>query len=246
VFPRQPCTVTSASKALWFVYLRCVTPPSRSREVQKTEDTPPAQKRGFVPGKCLNCDEPIERRAALFCGERCRQIAELIRYARRKIADGTFERPDIAEAIKIRGGLLLAGGFYDRRGRAVAPEARAEILTRSKGRCEKCGREFGPEGDARFTIQHSVGAEGFILEAWCYRCNMDHVLATARPIETDDEWVFALEFNQRIKSKTPQRICDDADNWPSHFQGLMRLARAATKATAPSLKPRGVARQPTN
>ena len=101
-------------------------------------------------GKCPNCGAPSLSPRSLFCGERCRQIAELVRYARRKLAEGTYDRPDIAEAIHIRGGLLLAGGFYDKRGRAVSEQRRQELLLRSNGLCENCGQQFTEEGDAQF------------------------------------------------------------------------------------------------
>lgn len=178
--------------------------------------------------ECLNCCSPVDKRRALFCCERCRQVAELIRYARRKIADGTYQRPDIAEAITIRRGLLLGGGFYDKRGRAVSEEERHTLLTRSKGRCEKCGREFGPDGDARFTVQHIAAEDGFILEAWCYRCNMDDVLARAEPVNSGEQQLFALDFQQRVYAERPMRPCDDPDEWPRVYLELQRSITSAT------------------
>ena len=71
----------------------------------------------FTPGRCVNSGELATGPGALFCGERCRQIGELIRYARRKIAEGTIDRPDIAEAIASRRSQLIVG-FYDKRARA--------------------------------------------------------------------------------------------------------------------------------
>ena len=178
--------------------------------------TPPA----YAPGKCPNCDAPSLSRRALYCGERCRQIAELVRYARRKLAEGIYERPDIAEAIMIRRGLLLAGSFYDKRGRAVSEETRQELRARSSGRCEKCGRQFGEDGDARFTVQHSMTDQGLVLEAWCYRCNIDDVMSRFRPIESTDEWLAALELDQRFHSPEPLRLCDDHVNWPALYRTL--------------------------
>lgn len=180
----------------------------------------------YTVGKCLNCDAAVPNRRSLYCGERCRQIAELVRYARRKLAEGTYDRPDIAEAITIRRGLLIGGSFYDKRGRAVNDEVREELLARSHGRCEKCGHEFTPEGDARFTVQHSAGDEGFLLEAWCYRCNMDHVLATARPIESAEQLLFGLEFEHRVHAPTPLLLCDDPVNWPTLYLELQRAIRS--------------------
>ena len=72
----------------------------------------------FTPGECVNCGAPAIENHLLFCGERCRQVGELVRYARRKIADSEFERPDVAEAIAIRKSQLILG-FYDKRARKV-------------------------------------------------------------------------------------------------------------------------------
>ncbi len=190
----------------------------------------PSDAPDYAPGQCANCGAPTVSRLRLYCGERCRQIAELIRYARRKLAEGTYERPDIAEAITIRRGLLLAGGFYDKKGRDVSADARQELLSRSNGRCENCGREFGRDGDARFTVQHCTTDQGFVLQAWCYRCNMDHVLSGLRPVQTTEEWLAALDFESRVRAPKPLRLCDDPDNWPTTYRTLQRAARQPNTA----------------
>jgi hypothetical protein len=88
----------------------------------------------WVVGTCLNCeDAAVPNRRALYCGERCRQVAELVRYARRTLAEGTYDRPDIAEAIAIRRSQLVVG-FYDKRARAVSDDVRQELLVR----CKRC------------------------------------------------------------------------------------------------------------
>lgn len=189
-----------------------------------------ASYRGYTLGQCINCGLATPSPGSLYCGERCGQIAQLIRYARRKLAEGTYDRPDIAEAIRIRGGILVAGGYYDKRSRAVTEETRENLRVRSKGRCEKCGCEFTSEGERRFTVQHTATKYGFVLEAWCYRCNMDHVLATARPIESMDEFLFIVDFENRIHAKKPRIICDDPDEWPNIYREMQMAARAQGKA----------------
>lgn len=185
----------------------------------------------FSAGTCINCGEPVAaRKGRLFCGERCRQIGELIRYARRKIADGTFDRPDIAEAITIRRSQLVLG-FYDKRARKVAPEARAELLARSRGRCEKCRESFTPDGDRRFTVQHTRTRNGMKLEAWCWRCNGDH--AQSYLIELNDEHrAFLAQFDFRVRAVAPLFICDDPVKWLRIFRDLQRAAREATNPAA--------------
>ncbi len=119
---------------------------------------------GFVPGKCINCGASALGHRLLYCNDRCQQIAELVRYARRKIAEGTFDRPDIAEAITSRRSQLIFG-FYDKRAREVLPGVRRMLLKSSGGVCANCGRSFAATVDERFTVQHSVSESGTKLEA---------------------------------------------------------------------------------
>jgi hypothetical protein len=125
----------------------------------------------------------------------------------------------------IRRGVFAAGGFYDKRGRKVAEEVRQDLLSRSNGHCEKCGCKFAEEGDARFTVQHTATENGFALEAWCYRCNMNHVKATAVPAESVESLVFHLGLERRIRAPTPTLLCDDPDNWPATYRRLQYPAR---------------------
>jgi hypothetical protein len=170
--------------------------------------------------RCANCDAQVPSRLALFCSERCRQIGELIRYGRRKLAEGSFDRPDIALAYKSRRSVLIKG-FYDKRGRRVSDEERRELLARSKGRCEKCRKKFKPDGDSRFTVQHSrAEGGGFTLEAWCFGCNMIH--ARSVPIELADEDVaFLLNFDFRVRSPEAVRPCDDENVWPIAYREIV-------------------------
>jgi 5-methylcytosine-specific restriction endonuclease McrA len=182
----------------------------------------------FTPGECVNCGAAAVGNHLLFCGERCRQIGELVRYARRKIAEGTFDRPDVAEAIASRRSQLIFG-FYDKRARKVPNDIRLQLLAKSSGICARCGRPFTPDGDARFTVQHSISESGVKLEAWCYRCNMAHSLSVLIEL-TPDEREFAAWFDLRVRFPTPVVACDDPDNWPVVYPGLMAAARAVMKA----------------
>ena len=177
----------------------------------------------YTPGKCLNCEASVPNRRSLYCGERCRQIAELVRYARRKLADGTYDRPDIAEAITIRKSQLIVG-FYDKRSRKVDEEARQGLLARSHGRCEKCGCKFTPEGDSRFTVQHTAAENGVVLEAWCYRCSMNHAQSVSFTL-SDEEAGFLGWFEFRVRSPEPVLLCDDPQNWPTIYRQLQHAAR---------------------
>ena len=182
----------------------------------------------FTPGECVNCGAAALGSHLLFCGERCRQIGELVRYARRKIAEGTFDRPDVAEAIASRRSQLIFG-FYDKRARKVPDDIRLQLLAKSGGICARCARPFTPDGDARFTVQHSTSESGVTLEAWCYRCNMADSLSVLTVL-TPDEREFAAWFDLRVRFPAPVVACDDPDNWPVVYPGLMAAARAVRKA----------------
>lgn len=181
-----------------------------------------------VPGECLNCGAPTSNNRSLYCGERCRQIAEIVRYSRRKVVEGTYERPDIFEAIISRLTILSAGEFYDKRGRAVSEKERRELMARANAHCENCGRAFEPEGDARFTVQHTATPEGWKLEAWCYRCNMndrmgrvaDAYLEGLRAGGSYEPSKFHIDFNERVHSPEPLLLCDDHENWPTIYKEL--------------------------
>ena len=181
----------------------------------------------FTPGECVNCGAPVVGHQLLFCGERCRQIGELVRYARRKIAEGTYERPDIAEAIDIRKSQLIFG-FYDKAARRVPDEVRQELLANAGGVCARCGGRFTVDGDARFTVQHSAAETGMKLESWCYRCNMDHARSVIVELDPTQR-AFANWFDFRVHQSIPIAACDDPENWPKVYRSLMVKARAAPR-----------------
>lgn len=185
----------------------------------------------FKPGACVNCGARALDHHLLFCGERCRQIGELVRYARRKISDRTYDRPDIAEAIASRRSQLIFG-FYDKRARKVPDEICQELLAKSGGVCAQCGHPFTVDGEFQFTVQHSATASGVKLEAWCHRCNIEHSLSEPREL-TPDQREFAAWFDLRVRFPTPVVACDDPDNWPNVYPGLMAAARAARLAQPP-------------
>ena len=180
---------------------------------------------GCIPGRCPNCGRDIRSVSALYCSQRCQQIAELIRNQRRKVAEGIYNRPDIAEARQIRAGLLIGGGYYDRQGRRESKKTKELLLRRARGRCERCGRQFSSDNEGRFTVQHTVSEDGVHLYAWCARCNNDDAIAKFRPIETKEERLTALELEIRIHSEFPLRVCDDEKNWISVFPKLRRASR---------------------
>src|SRR3990172_2874934 len=73
-----------------------------------------SRRRGAFP--FLNCDQPLvmTNQAKLFCSEPCAEEAKSVRYARRCIRDGRIELPDVRDAIEIRLGMVLSGGYPER------------------------------------------------------------------------------------------------------------------------------------
>lgn len=167
---------------------------------------------------CLNCNSvPVPNRRALFCSERCRQIAEWVRYARRKTAEGIIDRPDIQEAVTSRLSVLIRG-FYDKRGERFVSDAERQEL-RSRGRCQKCGTDFTQDGDRKFTVQHIRIDDGFSVEAWCYRCNMEHA-QSAIVVLSESESEFVQKCFDRVHAEKPLLPCDDEVNWPTQWRSL--------------------------
>ena len=58
------------------------------------------------------------------------------------------------------------------------------------------------EAKRRFTVQHSQTEDGVKLEAWCFRCNMNHAQSVPR-ILTAEERRFARLFDLRCRAEAP-------------------------------------------
>jgi hypothetical protein len=87
--------------------------------------------RGAGAMSCVNCDGPLLGGSLLYCTSRCEQEASYVRYLRLVLKDGRWRRPEVREAIRIRGVVVMNGGYpveeraiseLDRRVRAEAPE----------------------------------------------------------------------------------------------------------------------------
>lgn len=171
----------------------------------------------FVAGLCANCGSPNVRIASpLYCGEGCKQAANLVRYARACRNDGRDQLPDVREAIQVRMAFVLSGG-YPTRERQLTDDIRAAVFIRAGGRCENCGRQLDVNrttGDPDLipTIQHLHGSSSDLssLKAWCGRCNLDDAKSRFVPVETgssQDAYAKALQI--RMYSPHPLLLCDD-------------------------------------
>ena len=168
--------------------------------------------------ECPNCSEPfLRKRRKIFCSPACQQTTELIRYARRKRREGTFDRPDIMEAIRIRLSHIIGNGGYDKRARQIPDELRSKIFAEADGKCQNCGKTFEVKGDYRPTIQHCKGAShnDADIQAWCFRCNMDHALSLLTTNPTPEQVSERALIVERWEAPQALRVVDDDELWPN-------------------------------
>ncbi len=159
-------------------------------------------------GVCLNCYSALTpsqgRKGKVYCSEKCNQIAGTVRYGRKALKDGRWNNPDVQEAIKMRIGHILAGG-YPEEARRVPPEMRAFIFARDKHTCVLCGAPAD-------TIDHINGSANTPdnLRALCRSCNMGRVkFVPASPSEAEE----ARAILSRMMAESPLQLCDDEEAW---------------------------------
>lgn len=169
--------------------------------------------------RCANCDTTLDVRIeGLFCSELCRQTADLVRYARRKVQQGQVDDPDIAWALQIRMALLLGGG-YPGPERRLSRATRDAVIERDQV-CTSCGAP-GVE------IDHIEGSSDDLsnlqlLCTECHRAKTRAMLVTAPPEKQEEaRALWAL----RVLPPTATRLCDDTERWPSEWRLLKARRR---------------------
>lgn len=180
---------------------------------------------------CLNCDRPVTltTTAKLYCSDLCSDEAHFVRYFRACISDGRINQPDIKEALQIRMGHILAGG-YNERERRLPDDVRGAVFERGKNLCRKCGR---PGTD----IDHIEGSSNEMenLQVLCRPCHNEKTLSKFRPLPPEDEEE-GVEIHAkkkglllRVHSLTPQRACDDEEGWHTLSRRLMSERRQSLR-----------------
>ena len=177
---------------------------------------------------CLNCDASLEG-SSLYCSDLCIQMAELIRYARRCRRDGRDQRADVREAIEIKIGLVLGGG-YDERARRLAAGIRDQVKTRDRGLCVLCG-QIGT------VLDHKAGSSPDLanLQLLCVACHNAKTKSWFRPLDasTDiDVFLRAAELQDRMEAPSPLRLCD-SDRWGKVWQRIHAHRRSTMKNASP-------------
>jgi hypothetical protein len=203
--------------------------------VRRTQDSgryPPKTTESVAPYLtaclCLNCD--LTSGGPIFCSELCSQEASLIRYVRRRLADGSVVQPDIQEAIGIKL-LMLTGGGYPDKARELSKAARLAILKRDRHTCQLCGGRASE-------VDHMSGSspDPLNLRALCRSCNQVRAFDTARRItaKSDPEAFVRIKeqrtrLAQRVGARPPLRLCDDEGMWPA----IQKTIQAARKSRNP-------------
>lgn len=175
--------------------------------------------------QCVNCDQVfvVSKHATLYCSQRCRQDAKLIRYVRACLKDGRTNDPLVLEAIERRFAFAYSEkGYYDEKARQVSDLKRQQVIERDEGLCQLCG-DVGTE------IDHIDGDSDDLdnLQLLCDDCHNEKTRANMVLVGPGDERYEEIlarenELRSRIDAPTLLRRCDDESNWKSIFQELIR------------------------
>jgi 5-methylcytosine-specific restriction endonuclease McrA len=153
----------------------------------------------------------------LFCGEFCRQVADLVRYSRGVTQDpARASDPEVIEAIRVRMAILIGGG-YPTGARHLSLEQRATIIERDDGKCRECG---APAKE----IDHIAGssADPSNLQLLCHECHMTKTKSTFVPAsEMQKAWARNL-WDTRIYPEMPMRLSDDTERWGKEWRALKK------------------------
>lgn len=160
---------------------------------------------------CQNCDAQLTleqaRHGALFCGEKCKQTAKAVRYARATLRDGRYKRdPLVREAVEQKSAHVLGGG-YPEKSRSLSDEQREAIFKRDNRRCRLGG---APATEIDHIAGSSSDPEN--LQALCKPCNMAKARAHFRSA-TPEEAAEGNAIWARIRATQPVRLCDDEKQW---------------------------------
>jgi len=168
---------------------------------------------------CANCDGDLDVRVeGLFCTELCRETADFVRYARRKMQAGQLDDPDISYAIRIRMAMLLGGG-YPGSARQLSPTIRSAVIARDQ-QCVQCGAP-GAEIDHIADSSDDLENLQFLCKD-CHRLKTEAALAPASAEQSDEAkeiWI------GRVMPPDPQRLCDDPERWSEEWRPLKAQRR---------------------
>ncbi len=150
-----------------------------------------------------------------------------MRYARAATRDGRAVQPDVWEAIQIKLGFALAGGYPEKE-RRLFREEREAIFERDGWRCRLCG---GPatQIDHLGSVPDGEANHPDNLQAICEPCHRSKTLASFKPVTDPEQQAKADELWERVQADQPLRICDDEKTWESRWKQLLCERRATAQ-----------------
>lgn len=125
--------------------------------------------------------------------------------------------------------LMIAGGGYPTKRRALESAERKAIFERDNWRCQLCG---APATD----IDHitSSSSHPSNLRAVCNSCNVAEAFKNARVItrkSDPEEWArlkkLYRELSMRVVAPIALLVCDDDLTWDSLWRGILAARRTA-------------------
>lgn len=164
---------------------------------------------------CLNCDLAFSTtKARLYCSLRCQSDAKLIRYARNVIKKGTYNQPDIREAIEMKlAHACSQAGYYNEKARSLSKEIRSQVFERDNGLCRRCAMP-GNE------IDHIDGDSSDLdnLQFLCSKCHIRKTRSRIKPILPEHPRYEEISERRksllsRIFAAAPERICYEPEGW---------------------------------
>ena len=191
---------------------------------------------------CVNCDGPLLGTSLLYCSSRCEQEASYVRYFRLVLKDGRWRRPEVQEAIRIRGVVVMNGG-YPHPERAISKRFREFILARDDHTCQRCGEPGNQVDHIRLR-----GVSGNInhprnLQTLCGRCHREKTLGDIRLVshrEDPETWDRlhdkSIELDRRVRAEAPERLSDDEQRWPLTWRTLQAERRALRQQQPPAAR----------
>ena len=196
-----------------------------------------ASQRQFVSGQCANCaGAKVTIRSPLYCSVVCKESASFVRYARSYHADGSDQRPEVAEGILVRLAFVLQG--IDPAREPEVPELfRMIVLREAQGHCEKCGEPFDFDPltahfDRMPKVHHLDGGSNDTsnLRAWCAGCKRGDAELRFRPVEEgSSQNPYSRELEERVLSEVPMLLCDDEMQWKLIWRQLSKEARVTLR-----------------
>jgi 5-methylcytosine-specific restriction endonuclease McrA len=192
---------------------------------------------------CVNCDRPLGQGGSLlYCSDACSQEASYVRYYRLALSDGRWRKPEVQEAIRIRGVVVMNGG-YPRSERTLSPQLRTFVLERDGHTCQSCGGRGTQVDHIRMRGVNRNLNHPLNLQVLCAACHREKTLSDIRLISHRDDpelWsklhAKSTELERRVRAEPAERVCDDEGEWPLVWRKLQAERREQLPRGRPSVR----------